>query len=61
METHFTSFRSSDSHSNALFMSKSKDSAPFEPGSNASFTKVFAAISITETSFDGNKLRKLLE
>lgn len=56
-----TSFRSSDNHSKARFISKSKDSAPLDPGSKASFTNVLAAISITDTSLDGNKFLKLFE
>lgn len=56
-----TSFRSSDNHSNARFISNSKDSAPLEPGKRANFTRVLAANSITDTSFDGSKFLKLLE
>lgn len=42
-------------------MSNSNDSAPLDPGNKANFTRVFAAISMTDTSFDGRRFRKLWE
>lgn len=52
---------SADNHSNALLISKSKDSVPLEPGRQANLTNVLAAISTTPTSFEVKRFRRLVK
>lgn len=56
----YTSFLSSEINSKACLISNSNVSTPLLPGNWPSLTRVLAANSITPTSFDGNKTRKLL-